>query len=51
MQEIPNFKAQMEQQGITNPKDEVMKRLQGQNMNNPRMQMIQGLMSQMGLHF
>lgn len=51
MQELPSFKQQMNQQGITDPKEEIMKRMQGQSMNSPQMQMIQGLMQNLGLHF
>lgn len=50
-QQLPNFKAQMQQQGITDPRAEVMKRLQGQAMNSPKMQHVQQIMNMLGLHF
>lgn len=51
MRDLPGFKAQMQQRGITDARSECMRMLQGQTMNSPQMQQIQSAMQMLGLKF
>lgn len=48
-QQVPSFRAQMEQQGITDARAEVMRRIQGRMVPPPVMQQIQAAAKFMGL--
>lgn len=50
-QQISTFKEQMQKQGITDPKAEVMRRVQSGMLNMPQMQRLRGLMQMLGLNF